>query len=63
MISAAHLDPEFTGQAKERLSNEDMLGFWKEVVMKGLDQWSKDNPADLAKISKFFKEIAEIISN
>lgn len=60
MISAAHLEPEFTGQAKERLSNEDMLGFCKEVVMKGLDMWSKDNPQDLAKISKFFKDIAEI---
>ena len=60
MISAAHLEPEFTGQAKEILSNEDMLGFCKDVVMRGLDQWSKDNPQDLAKISKFFKEIAEI---
>lgn len=60
MISAAHLDPEFTGQSKERLSNEDMFGFCKEVIMKGLDQWSKNNPQDLAKISKFFKEIAEL---
>jgi topoisomerase-4 subunit B len=60
MISAAHLEPEFTGQAKERLSNEDMFGFCKDVVMKGLDQWSKDNPQDLTKISKFFKDIAEI---
>ena len=60
MISAAHLEPEFTGQAKERLSNEDMFGFCKDVIMRGLDQWSKDNPQDLAKISKFFKDIAEI---
>lgn len=60
MISAAHLEPIFTGQAKEILSNQDMLGFCKEVVMKGLDEWSKANPQDLARLSRFFKDIAEV---
>ena len=60
MISAAHLEPIFTGQAKECLSNQDMLGFCKEVVMKGLDEWSKANPQDLARLSRFFKDIAEV---
>lgn len=60
MISAAHLDPIFTGQAKETLSNQDMIGFCKEVVMKGLDEWSKANPQDLARLSRFFKDIAEV---
>ena len=60
MISAAHLEPNFTGQAKEIVSNEDMEGFCKEVVMRGLDEWSKANPQDLAKISRFFKDIAEV---
>ena len=59
-ISAAHLEPEFTGQAKEILSNQDMVGFCKEVIMKGLDGWSKNNPQDLARLSRFFKEIAEL---
>ena len=59
-ISAAHLEPVFTGQAKEILSNEDMIGFCKEVAMKGLDEWSKANPQDLAKLAKFFKEIADL---
>ena len=60
MISAAHLEPIFTGQAKEILSNQDMLGFGKELVMKGLDNWSKSNPQDLSKLSRFFKDIAEL---
>lgn len=60
MIDAAHLEPIFTGQAKEIISNEDMTGYCKEVVMKGLDEWSKANPQDLQKISKFFKDIAEL---
>lgn len=59
-ISAAHLEPVFTGQAKEILSNEDMIGFCKEVAMKGLDEWSKHNPQDLARLAKFFKEIADL---
>ena len=60
MIDAAHLEPIFTGQAKEIVSNEDMVGYCKEIVMKGLDDWAKANPQDLQKISKFFKEIAEL---
>lgn len=59
-ISAAHLDPIFTGQAKEILSNEDMTGFCKDVVMKNLDTWSKSNPQDLLKLAKFFKDVAEL---
>lgn len=60
IVAAAHLEPVLTGQSKELLSNEDMFGFCKDVVQKGLDDWSKANPGDLAKLSKFFKEVAEI---
>ena len=59
-ISAAHLEPQMNDQAKEIMGNEDMLGFCKEVIMKGLDEWSKSNPQDLARISRFFKDIAEV---
>ena len=59
-ISAAHIEPLFNDQAKEILGNEDMVGVCKDAVMKGLDDWSKNNPQDLAKLSKFFKEIAEL---
>ena len=60
MIDAAHLDPIFTGQAKEILSNEDMTGYCKDVVIKGLNEWSKANPQDLQKICKYFKDMAEL---
>ena len=59
-ISGAHIDPILTGQSKEFLSNEDMIGFCKDAVMKGLDEWSKANPQDLQKLCKFFKEVAEL---
>lgn len=61
-ISAAHLDPVLTGQSKELLDNKDMVPFCKEVVMNGLDEWSKANPQDLQKLCKFFKEMAELRS-
>lgn len=60
MIAAAHLTPDFTGQAKEELSNKDMEPFCRDVVMQGLDEWSKSNPQDLSKMAKFIKEMAEI---
>lgn len=59
-VAAAHLEPIFSGQAKDMLTNEDMIPFCKDVVMRSLDEWSKSNPGDLAKLSKYFKEIAEI---
>lgn len=60
MISVAHLHPNFTGQAKEVFSNQDMEGFVKSMVLEGLDTWSKNNPQELQKLCKLFKEIAEI---
>ena len=59
-VNAAHLEPIFSGQAKDMLTNSDMVPFCKEVVINGLDEWSKSNPGDLAKLSKYFKDIAEI---
>ena len=60
MIAAAHLEPEFDSQSKTYLSNPDMEPFCRQAVMKGLDIWSKSNPQDLAKLSKYFKDLADI---
>ena len=60
MISAAHLEPVFTGQAKEILSNADMIKFCKDTVIAGLNEWSKSNPLDLSKMCQYFKDIAEV---
>lgn len=60
IISVKHLEPVFTGQAKDILGNEDMEPFVKQVVIESLEQWSKENPKDLQKLCKYYKEIAEI---
>ena len=59
-IDSDSLDPVFTGQAKEKLSNAEMDPFCKNVVSTGLDNWAKNNPNDLAKVAKFIKDIATI---
>ena len=57
MISAFHLEPQFTGQAKERFSNADFKPFAKDVVMSVLDGWAKSKSQDLVKVCKFLKDI------
>lgn len=60
VIAVAHLSPIFTGQSKDILSNEEMHGFVKDLVLNSLEDWSKSNPKDLEKVCKYLKEIAEI---
>ena len=60
IVSVAHLEPEFTGQAKENISNTDLVPFVKELTIQYLTEWSKKNPNDLQKLCKYFKDIAEI---
>ena len=60
VISVSHLHPIFNGQAKEILSNRDMEPFVKDCIVKGLDEWIKQNPNDLQKLCKFFKEAAQL---
>lgn len=60
VISAAHINPIFTGQSKETLSNNDMVPFTKNLVMEELDKWSKSNPSKLNYICSYLKGIAEI---
>ena len=60
VLDVAHLDPVFTGQAKDVLSNEDMIPFVRDLTYRSLEQWAKDNPQDLQKICKFIKDQAVI---
>lgn len=60
VIMAAHLKPVFTGQAKEILSNAELKDFTKNVVIKGLEEWSKSNPKDLQKVCLYLKDMAEL---
>jgi DNA gyrase subunit B len=37
-----------------------MHPFAKDVMMRGLDEWSKANPQDLQRLCKFFKDVCEL---
>lgn len=60
IVTVSHITPIFTGQAKERLGNEDLLLFIRDLTLETLNKWSKENPQDLQKICKYLKEVAEI---
>lgn len=60
IINAAHLEPQYSAQAKEILSNPDMKPFACDTVVQGLQEWAKNNPNDLLKLCKYFKDIAEL---
>ena len=60
VIAAACLKPIFDGQSKEKLTNEAMRPFMAETVMKLLDAWTKNNTKDVAKLCKYFKDVAEL---
>lgn len=60
VVSAAHLHPIFTGQAKEHLSNAEIKDFVKQSVISALEEWSKVYPKDLQKICSYLKDIAEV---
>lgn len=60
MISAFHLDPQFTGQAKEVFSNADYVDFAKQTVIAGMENWAKAKPQDLQRVCKWLKEVIEV---
>lgn len=60
VVTVAHLKPIFDGQSKEKLANEDMKPFMHDTVMSLLDQWTKTNSKDLAKLCQYFKDVAEL---
>lgn len=63
IVHTCHLQPIFTGQAKEELGNEDIYPFVRDTITETLEQWSIVNSKDLQKLCKFFKDIAEVRVN
>ena len=60
VISAAHMDVMFSGQAKNVCKNEDLVPFVKKVTIDTLNKWMKSNPDDLQKLAQFIKDCATV---
>lgn len=59
-VVTCHLKALYNGQAKETLSNPDIIPFVSETVQNGLQEWSKTHSNELQKLCKFFKEVIEM---
>ena len=57
-ISSYHMNIMFDGQAKNTAKNIEFVDFVKQVTIKSLLEWSKNNPDDLQKLCEFFKDVA-----
>lgn len=59
-VSVFHIEPMFSGQAKEIFSNRDIIQFEKDIIRDGLDEWCKKNASDVQRLCKFFKDVATL---
>lgn len=60
VVAVMHIEPMFSGQAKEIFSNADVIPFIKNLIQVGLDDWMKKNPEDVQRICKFIKDAATL---
>lgn len=63
VIHTCSLHPIFSGQCKEELGNEEMAPFVRDTIVEELDNYFANNNADLQKLCKYFKDVAEVRLN
>lgn len=59
-VAIMHIEPMFSGQAKEIFSNTDAIPFIKELVTVSLDQWCKTHSNELQRLCNFFKSVGNL---
>ena len=60
VVTVSHLEPIFSGQAKEIFSGEGVEAFIKTTLDAQLDEWCKYNANDLQKLCKYYKSSADL---
>lgn len=60
VVTVAHIEPIFNGQAKKIFASEDMYPFMRDEIQKQLEEWVKSNQKEFSKICRYLKDIAEI---
>lgn len=58
VVSTAHINIMFDGQAKNVCKNIELTDFVKQVTIQNLQKWSKEHPEDLQKLCEFFRDVA-----
>lgn len=60
VVTVSHIEPIFSGQAKEIFSNKDVIPFIANVFEEQVNEWIKMNGNDMNKLCKFYKNAAEL---
>lgn len=60
VVSSFVLNAKYNAQAKETLDTPEMNPFIYNLVIQGLNDWSKNNPKDLQKLGAYFKSVIEL---
>lgn len=60
VVTVSHIDPVFSGQAKEIFTNDDVPDFMKSTIRAYLNEWIKTHGDDLQKLCKYLKEVADL---
>lgn len=62
VLHAKCLNAVYGGQSKQTITNEELVPFCRQTIMDGLTEWAKNNPNDLGKLRKFFKDMGDLRS-
>ena len=60
VVFGALLNPVFAGQFKGILTSEEMKPFMKDLTIASLEKWAQEKPADLQRVAKYLKDVAEV---
>lgn len=60
VVTVSHIEPVFSGQAKEIFSNKDVIPFIANVMQAQVDEWIKMNGNEMNRLCVFYKKSAEL---
>ncbi len=60
VVTVSHIEPIFSGQAKEIFSNKDVIPFIANVMQSQVDEWIKMNGNEMNRLCIFYKKSAEL---
>jgi Type IIA topoisomerase (DNA gyrase/topo II, topoisomerase IV), B subunit len=63
IVNVRLTDASFKGQVKEKLANDEMLVFVRNVTVNALNKWAKENPPIAKKLGEYIKNMAKIRIN
>ena len=60
VVTCSHIDPFFSGQAKEIFDKPEVEPYIVQVMATQLDEWTRTHGDDLQRLCKYFKDIADL---